>query len=118
MTITGSTHLLSAARAEALFASSLSASSPLSSAVVHDAIIHAVRVYGGTRGCAGEMAAAYGEHPETAATRMRWARHAIRATYPPPVRGRRHLASVPKPRAIPMEELITPLRSVAGRRAA
>jgi hypothetical protein len=117
MTITGLTDLFSAARAEALFASSLSAGSPLSSAVVHAAIIRAVRVYGGTRGCAGEMAAAYGEHPETAATRMRWARHAIRATYPPPVRGRRHLASVPRPRAIPMEEL-TPLLSVAGRRPA
>jgi hypothetical protein len=80
--------------------------------------MHAVRVYGGTRGCAGEMAAAYGEHPETAATRMRWARHAIHASYPPPVRGRRHLASVPKPGAILIQEPVTPLLSGASRRAA
>ena len=30
-----------------------------------------------TRGCAGEVAAAYGGHPETAAPRMRWARAVV-----------------------------------------
>jgi hypothetical protein len=118
MTMTRSTDLLTAARAEALFASGLSAGSPLSHAVVHAAITHAVHTYGGTRGCAGEMAAAYGEHPETAATRMRWARHVIEATYSPPVLDRARPASVPKPRAIGLKEPVMPLLCAADRRAA
>ena len=65
--------LLTAARAEALFVSELSAYTPCTEAVVTAAIRRAVRTHGGTRGCAGEVAAAYGDHPETALPRMRWA---------------------------------------------
>ncbi len=75
-------HLI-AARAEALFASDLSAHCHLSEAVVAAAIRHAVRAHGGVRGCAGEVGAAYGDHPETAAARMRWARQVIEAIYSP-----------------------------------
>ena len=31
----------------------------------------------GTRGCAGVMAQEFGDHPEAAAARMRWARQVI-----------------------------------------
>ena len=34
----------------------------------------AIRDYHGVKGCAAVMAAEYGEHPEQAAQRMRWAR--------------------------------------------
>lgn len=75
--------VLTAARAEALFTSSLSVSSDPSRAEVTAAIRYAVRTYGGTRGCAGEVAAAYGDYPDTAVLRTRWARRVIEATYPP-----------------------------------
>jgi hypothetical protein len=39
-----------------------------------------VRVHGGSRGCAGEVAAAYGDYPEIAAARMRWARTLVEST--------------------------------------
>jgi hypothetical protein len=69
--------LLTAALAEALFASDLSASTRHTQASVEAAIGRAIRAHGSIRGCAGEMAAAYGEHPETAAPRMRWARAVV-----------------------------------------
>jgi hypothetical protein len=81
--MTHSTDMLTTARAEALFASCLSASSSPSGTTVHAAIRDAVRRFDGTRGCAVEVAGAYGERPETAAPRMRWARRVIDATYRP-----------------------------------
>lgn len=68
---------LLAARAQALFTSDLSAQREYTQAEVAAAIRHAFRAHGGARGCAAEVAAAYGEHPETAACRMRWARAVI-----------------------------------------
>ena len=65
---------LTAVRAEALFTSHISASSQPSPVEVTLAITQALRRYGGAQGCAAEAAAAYGDHPETAAPRMRWAR--------------------------------------------
>ena len=73
--------VLTVARAEALFTSSLSAYSTPDAAEVAVAICHAVRTHGGIRGCAGEVAAAYGDRPETAAPRMRWARQTVEAVY-------------------------------------
>ena len=72
---------LFAARAEALFASDLSAQREHTRTEVAAAIRRAVGVHNGIRGCAGEVAAAYGEHPETAARRMRWARSVIEGIY-------------------------------------
>ena len=69
---------ISAARADALFASALQRSDEPSPAQIDQAIAAAVRAFG-TRGCAGRVAQAYGEHPETAGPRMRWARAAIAA---------------------------------------
>jgi hypothetical protein len=64
------------ARADALFTSDLSARCCHSQAEITAAIIRAIRSHSAVGGCAGEVAAAYGEHPETAAPRMRWARAA------------------------------------------
>jgi hypothetical protein len=72
---------LTAARAEALFTSQLSTGSQPSRAVVETAIRVAVRIHGGVRGCAADVAAAYGEHPELAAPRMRWARDVVEQLY-------------------------------------
>lgn len=74
---------LLAARALALFVSDLSSQHQPGKAAVAAAISYAVRAHGGVRGCAGEVGAAYGERPETAAARMRWARHVIEAVYCP-----------------------------------
>ena len=68
---------LMSARADALFVSHLSAQHSPTRMEVETAISHAVRAHGGTRGCAGEVAAAYGRYPETAAPRMRWARAVV-----------------------------------------
>ena len=73
---------ISTARAEALFALALQPSGQPSAAQVQQAIAAAVRAFG-TRGCAGQVAQAYSEHPETAVVRMRWARAAATAAYPP-----------------------------------
>ena len=67
---------ISAARADALFASPLQRSDRPSPAQVHQAIAAAVAAFG-IRGCAARVAQAYGEHPETAVLRMRWARAAV-----------------------------------------
>ena len=64
---------ISTARADALFASPLQRSEAPSPAQVHQAIAAAVAAFG-IRGCAARVAQAYGEHPETAVQRMRWAR--------------------------------------------
>ena len=69
---------LSAARADALFVSALQPSGAPSAAQIHQAITAAVRALG-TRGCTARVAQAYGEHPETAVLRMRWARAAVAA---------------------------------------
>jgi len=64
------------ARAEALFISDLSARREYTQTDIATAIGRAICTHG-IRGCTGEVAAAYGEHPETAAHRMRWARSVI-----------------------------------------
>ena len=68
---------LLAARAEALFTSDLSARREYTQIEVVAAIRHAIDTHNGIRGCVAEVAAAYGDHPETAARRMRWARAVI-----------------------------------------
>ena len=75
---------ISTARADALFASALQRSDEPTVAQVHEAIAAALAAFG-IRGCAARVAQAYGEHPETAAPRMRWARAA--ATRAPVTRG-------------------------------
>jgi hypothetical protein len=73
--------VLTIARAEALFVSDVPAGSPLSRDEATAAIRRAMRAHRGSRGCAAELAASYGDHPETAAPRMRWARALVELLY-------------------------------------
>jgi len=82
--MTTRTTVLTAARAEALFTSQLSTGSRPTHEVVETAIRIALRTHGGVRGCAADVAAEYGEHPELAAPRMRWARHVVEQIYEAP----------------------------------
>ena len=64
---------ISAVRADALFVSVLQRSEELDTGQVREAVAMAVRALGG-RGCAELVAQEFGDHPETAVARMRWAR--------------------------------------------
>ena len=70
-----------ASRADALFASALQRSDEPSPGQVRRAIAAAVAAYGGS-GCAARVAQAFGEHPEAAVTRMRWARTMVARAVP------------------------------------
>jgi hypothetical protein len=70
--------VLTAARAEALFTSWLHTGSTVTPAVAQAAIAATIRRYG-SRGCATFVAGAYGDYPDTAAARMRWARSIVDA---------------------------------------
>jgi hypothetical protein len=60
-------------RAQALFTSPLQPSDKPNLSDARRAIVDSVRRHRGVSGCAAALAAEYGEHPETAAERMRWA---------------------------------------------
>jgi hypothetical protein len=64
---------ISAARADALFVSALQRSEELSTGQVRQAVAAAVRAFG-SKGCAERVAQEFGDHPDTAVARMRWAR--------------------------------------------
>ena len=70
-----------ASRADALFASALQRSDEPGPGQVGRAIAAAVAAYGGS-GCAARVAQAFGEYPETAVTRMRWARTMVARAVP------------------------------------
>jgi hypothetical protein len=59
--------------ANALFVSTLQRSDKPTAGHVRQAIAAAVHAYGG-QGCAERVAQEFGDHPETAVVRMRWAR--------------------------------------------
>ena|SRR2546430_7876206 len=63
-------------RCEALFVSALQRSDSPTPAEVKQAVRRAVRDLG-SRGCAAWVAQEFGDHPETAVERMRWARQVI-----------------------------------------
>jgi hypothetical protein len=67
---------VSAVRCDALFVSALQCSEHPDAGQVRRAVAAAVRQYGDC-GCAAQVAQEYGEHPEIAAARMRWARGAV-----------------------------------------
>jgi hypothetical protein len=64
---------ISVIRADALFVSALQRGDHPGARQVRQAVAAAVRTFG-PRGCAGRVAQEFGDHPETAVTRMRWAR--------------------------------------------
>jgi hypothetical protein len=72
---------LLAARAEALFTSDLPAGSRPSRDEVEAAIKQAVRRHRGIKGCLAKLATDYGDHPDTAPARMRWARSTVEALF-------------------------------------
>jgi hypothetical protein len=80
-TMTTNATLLTVARAEALFTSQLATGSRPTFDVAETAIRIAVRTHGGVRGCAADVAAEYGDYPEVAAPRMRWARSVVEQLY-------------------------------------
>ena len=66
--------------ADALFVSALQRSDAPSAGQIRQAIDTAVAAFGGL-GCAERVAQEFGDHPETAAARMRWARAAARTAF-------------------------------------
>lgn len=64
---------ISVIRADALFVSALQRGDHPGARQVRQSVAAAVRAFG-PRGCAGRVAQEFGDHPETAVTRMRWAR--------------------------------------------
>jgi len=69
------------ARAEILAVSHASATETLDRAGANAAIGSTIRRHGGVAGCLATLAQEFGEHPETAAPRMRWARQTVAALY-------------------------------------
>jgi hypothetical protein len=84
--------------ADALFASMLQRSDGPSAGQVRKAIAAAVRAYG-SRGCAERVAQEFGDHPETAVARMRWARGVVGEVFAAPTEpahdGRRRRLGLP-----------------------
>jgi hypothetical protein len=70
---------MSSARCEALFASALQRSDTPTTDAVEAAISGAVSRLG-PEGCAGKVAQEFGDHPEAACERMRWARDVLGPT--------------------------------------
>ncbi|MFI5959271.1 hypothetical protein [Cryptosporangium sp. NPDC051539] len=70
-------------KAEALFVSVLQPSDASSSAQLEAAIESSLEQFGGPSGCAQRLAAEFGDHPEIAVPRMRWALEALEATDAP-----------------------------------
>jgi hypothetical protein len=66
--------------ADALFASGVQRCDAPGAAQVRQAIAAAIRAFGRS-GCAGRVAQEFGDHPETAVIRMRWARSAAGAAF-------------------------------------
>jgi hypothetical protein len=71
---------IGAVRAEALFVSPLQRSGNPSARQVRQATAVALRQFG-RLGCAERVAQEFGDHPELAADRMRWARLMVAGTY-------------------------------------
>jgi len=71
------THCLSisAIQADALFVSGLQRREEPSAGQVRQAVAAAIQAFGWS-GCAGRVAQEFGDHPEAAVIRMRWARSA------------------------------------------
>ena len=69
-----------AVQADAVFVSGLQRRDEPSAGQVRQAIAAAIRAFG-CSGCAGRVAQEFGDHPETAVMRMRWARGVARKAF-------------------------------------
>jgi hypothetical protein len=81
-----------ALQADALFTSALQRSDELSPGQIRRAVAMALDAYGDA-GCAGRVAQEFGDHPETAAVRMRRVRAAVAALDDQPVPRMRRIAA-------------------------
>ncbi|WP_433079855.1 hypothetical protein ACQP1P_41345 [Dactylosporangium sp. CA-052675] len=72
--------LLEHVRAEALFCSDVQSSDALDEERIRRAVMLSVRRHG-PRGCAALVAHEFGEHPDTAVSRMGWVLDCIRRAY-------------------------------------
>ena len=72
-----------AVRAEALFLSTLQPSGSPSPDQVRRAVTTTLQRLG-VRGCAAQVAGEFGDHPDTAVTRMSWALATVNTVYPAP----------------------------------
>ena len=72
-----------AVRADAVFASDLQRGDEPSAGQVRQAVDVAIRTFG-CSGCAARVAQQFGDHPETAVIRMRWARAVAREAFADP----------------------------------
>ena len=81
-----------ALQADALFASALQRSDEVNVSQIYQAITVSLNAYGDA-GCAGRVAQEFGDHPETASARMRWARATVAVLDDQPVPGVRLLAA-------------------------
>jgi hypothetical protein len=68
-------------RAEALFVSDVQSSDHLDDARIRTAVMCSVRRHG-PRGCAAMVAHEFGDHPDTAVSRMSWVLNVVRHAYP------------------------------------
>ncbi len=80
-----------AIRAEALFVSTLQSSEQPAADQVRGAVASTLRRWG-IRGCAAQVAGEFGDHPDTAVSRMVWALDTVHNVYPS-----RHTAGPPTP---------------------
>ena len=71
---------IGASQADAIFASGLQRADEPSVGQVRQAVAAATRAFGSS-GCAERVAQEFGDHPETAVIRMRWARAVARAAF-------------------------------------
>ena len=92
---------IGAVRADAVFVSGLRRCDEPSAGQVRQAVAAAIRAFS-CSGCAGRVAQEFGDHPETAVIRMRWARAVAREAFAdsasskgPPGRGCRRVAGHP-----------------------
>jgi hypothetical protein len=76
----------SAVRADAVFVSGLQRRDEPSAGQVRRAVAAAIWAFG-CPGCAGRVAQEFGDHPETAVIRMRWARSVVREAFADPAPG-------------------------------
>lgn len=81
-------------RAQALFVSTLQPSGSPSSDQIRSAVAVTLQQLG-VRGCAARVAGEFGDHPDTAVTRMSWALATINMAFPAP-----SIPPTPGPRAL------------------
>ena len=88
-----SVHVL---QADALFASTLQRGEEMSVSQIRQAIAASLAGYGAA-GCAGRVTQEFGDHPETAAARMRWARTVVAVLDAQTIPGVRRMAAADSP---------------------